>query len=95
MGLVGKAAKLYRRKARPERFFMKHPNHKLNMPTPSKINQQWAGDITYLKVSGNWSYLAVPLSPIVQKHAQKPPSKICSVSRALHASERARYEFQS
>ena len=59
MGLVGKAAKLYRRKARPERFFMKHPNYRLNMPAPSKVNQQWAGDITYLKVNGNWCYLAV------------------------------------
>jgi len=62
MGLVGKAAKLCRRKARPERFFMKHPNHKLNMLTPSKINQQWAGDITYFKVNGNWSYLAVVMA---------------------------------
>lgn len=58
-GLVGKAAKLYRRKALPERFFMKYPNLKLNMPAPSRPNQQWAGDITYLRVNGVWRYLAV------------------------------------
>lgn len=58
-GLIGKAAKLYRRYARPERFFMKHPNLKLTMPALSKINQQWAGDITYLQVNGQWRYLAV------------------------------------
>lgn len=58
-GLVGKAAKIYRRKALPERFFLKHPNLKLNEPKPNKINQQWAGDITYLKVANKWRYLAV------------------------------------
>jgi len=58
-GLVGKAAKIYRRKALPERFYLKHPNLKLDMPQPSNINQQWAGDITYLKVGGEWRYLAV------------------------------------
>lgn len=58
-GLVGKAAKLYRRKAAPERQFLKLPNLKLNMPEPTKINQQWVGDITYLQVNGEWRYLAV------------------------------------
>lgn len=48
-GLVGKAAKLYRRHAAPEREFLKYPNLKLNMPEPSEINEQWAGDITYLR----------------------------------------------
>jgi len=38
-GLVGKAAKLYRRKALPERFFLKRPNLKLTMPKLSGINQ--------------------------------------------------------
>ncbi len=58
-GLVGKAEKLYRRKAVQERFYLKYPNLKLELPELSKINQQWAGDITYLKVNGQWSYLAV------------------------------------
>ena len=58
-GLVGKAAKLYRRKAIQERFYLKYPNLKIDLPKLSKINQQWAGDITYLKVNGKWSYLAI------------------------------------
>ena len=58
-GLVGKAAKLYRRYAQPEKFFLKYPNLKLNIPAPTKINQQWAGDLTYLKVNGEQHYLAV------------------------------------
>ena len=58
-GLVGKAAKLYRRHAAPERKFLKYPNLKLNIPAPTKINQQWVGDVTYLQVKGQWLYLAV------------------------------------
>lgn len=59
LGLVGKAAKLYRRHAAPERQFLKHPNLRLNMPTPSKVNEQWVGDVTYLKANGELMYLAV------------------------------------
>lgn len=58
-GLVGKAAKLYRRKAVAGRFFMKYPNLRLDLGVPTEINQQWAGDITYLKVAGEWRYLAI------------------------------------
>jgi len=58
-GLVGKAAKLYRRHAVPERKFLKYPNLKLDMAEPTSINQQWVGDITYLQVNGQWQYLAV------------------------------------
>lgn len=58
-GLVGKSAKLYRRKAPPERAYLKYPNLKLNKPAPTDVNQQWAGDITYLRVAGEWRYLAV------------------------------------
>lgn len=58
-GLVGKAAKLFRRHTPPEKKFLKCPNLKLGMPEPSGINQQWVGDITYLQVNGEWQYLAV------------------------------------
>jgi len=58
-GLVGKAAKLYRRHAPPEREYLKYPNLRLNMPAPSKVNEQWVGDVTYLHVNGQWKYLAV------------------------------------
>ncbi len=58
-GLVGKAGRLYRRKALPEKFYTKMPNLKKDMPKPTSINEQWVGDLTYLKVAGEWRYLAV------------------------------------
>lgn len=58
-GLVGKAGRLYRRKALTEKFYMKMPNLKVMMPAPKSINEQWVGDVTYIKVNGEWCFLAV------------------------------------
>jgi len=58
-GLVGKAGKLYRQKAFPDKFYTKMPNIKNGQPPVTRINQQWVGDLTYIKVAGQWRYLAV------------------------------------
>jgi len=59
--LVAKAAKLYRRKALPSNSCIKVDNLRYNIPPPSAPNQQWAGDVSYLKVKGRWIYLSVVL----------------------------------
>lgn len=58
-GLVGKAARVYRRHAVSQAFYKSLPNLRLSRPEPSQINEQWVGDVTYIKVSGQWRYLAV------------------------------------
>ena len=59
--LVAKAAKLYRRKALPGNTCTQVDNLRYNIPPPSAPNQQWAGDVSYLKVKGEWIYLSVIL----------------------------------
>ena len=58
-GLVGKAAKIYRRQASVKPFHQSLPNLRLERPKPKKVNEQWVGDVTYLKVNDEWRYLAV------------------------------------
>lgn len=58
-GLVGKAARVYRRKPLAKRLYESLPNLRLDRPAPTQKNEQWVGDVTYLKVGGEWRYLAV------------------------------------
>lgn len=58
-GLVGKAAIIYRRKPAPDKFYTKMDNLRKDLPVPEAKNEQWVADLTYLKVSGEWRYLAV------------------------------------
>jgi len=58
-GLVGKAARVYRRRALVKPFYQSLPNLRLDREKPNSINEQWVGDVTYLKVCGEWRYLAV------------------------------------
>ena len=60
-GLVGKAGRIYRRTRPPENPCIKVRNYQYAAGLPDSINEQWAGDITYLKIKGRWQYLAVVL----------------------------------
>ncbi|MDX1505570.1 MAG: IS3 family transposase [Spongiibacter sp.] len=59
IGLIGKAGRIYRRKALLGNPCIRVPNYRLDLDAPTAPDQQWAGDVTYLKVNGQRLYLAV------------------------------------
>ena len=67
LGLVGKATKIYRRKALPERFFDKFDNLRIKTTPPNAINQQWVGDVTYIKVGDKFCFLATVMDVFSRK----------------------------
>lgn len=57
--LQGRSARLYRRsRVGQKAFFTSIPNT-VRAIQPGRINQVWVGDVTYLRVSGQWRDLAV------------------------------------
>ena len=60
-GLRARAFKTYSKPAKVKFFYKEIKNNRKNISKPDAINQQWSGDITYLKVGSRWYYLAVVL----------------------------------
>ena len=56
-GIKARCARIYRSKRGLKKYFTGIPNRSLDV-IPVKPDQVWVGDITYLKVGGQWRYLA-------------------------------------
>lgn len=58
-GLRARVSRLYRRgPGMVRRFFAKTGNLRLDEPLPTRTDQIWVGDLTYLRLGNRWRYLA-------------------------------------
>jgi len=58
-GLRARVSRLYRKgPGMVRRFFAKTGNLRLDEPLPTRADQIWVGDITYLRLGKRWRYLA-------------------------------------
>jgi transposase InsO family protein len=65
--LQGRSARLYRRSKVGQRaFFASLPNRQREMDI-AQSDQLWVGDVTYLRVNGQWRYLAA----VMDRHSRR------------------------
>jgi len=65
--LTGRVVKVTRRAPGVQRFYERHENLRLGKPAPSAINQQWVGDVTFLRVQGQPCFLSVVMDVYSRK----------------------------
>ena len=66
-GIQGRSARLYRRSRVGQRkFFAGVPNVLRTTPL-SRADQAWVGDVTYLRVAGQWRYMAA----VMDRHSRR------------------------
>jgi transposase InsO family protein len=77
-GLKARSARIYRHMPGTRVFFAAIPNRILERQTTAP-NQIWVGDVTYLKVGGQWRYLAV----VMDRHSRRILGSALALQRDL------------
>lgn len=66
-GLTGRVVRVTRRAPGVHRFFEATDNLRMDREAPTWVNQQWVGDVTYLKVNATPCFLAVVMDVYSRK----------------------------
>ncbi|MDY6974447.1 MAG: DDE-type integrase/transposase/recombinase, partial [Thermodesulfobacteriota bacterium] len=66
-GFQGRVVRVTRRVPGVQKFYERNENLRLMEPVPGAINQQWVGDLTYLKTQERACYLAT----VMDVHSRK------------------------
>jgi putative transposase len=66
-GLQGRSARLYRHSKVLQRAFYAGVPYLAESASTQRHDQVWVGDVTYLKVAGQWRYMAA----VMDKHSRK------------------------
>jgi len=66
-GLQGRSARLYRHSKVLQRAFFASVPYLPEMAQAREPSQVWVGDVTYLKVAGQWRYMAV----VMDRHSRR------------------------
>lgn len=66
-GLQGRSARLYRNSKVLQRAFFASVPYRQDTAQTQESNQVWVGDVTYLKVAGQWRYMAA----VMDRHSRR------------------------
>ncbi len=92
--LQGRVVRVTRRAPGVQRFFEATPNLRQNQPAPSRPEQQWVGDVTYLKASGKPCFLATVMDVCSRRivgYALGQDRTVNLTARAVQRAIRSRY----
>jgi len=96
-GLKARSAKVYRQYHINKPFYTtKISNTLITKPMPTKVNQQWVGDLTYIRIKKKWHYLAVVMDlysrRIISWSLSQQKDSVLTLSVILDACRRRTYK---